>query len=242
MTLACIGSTVSQNVPLPYHEVLNTTVLQATYVDDRLLSIELTVLPIDSGQSSIVIDKSAHEKFNRFDPLNTGDQSKIRRSIIIPQNQEAFSSYDVLEKIDNKLTHTGYGIFKLKKNIEQYKKFTQKVGGSSEDCYFLSLKDSSDPSLMIDKNILVRIDFSNVQDVIEGTIFEPLNKNSTNYKKWKEEHPTVEIWPHEYQTGDYLIWYSKDKKSAIVADYIEGKIKLIKVGLVSHATLVEGCS
>jgi hypothetical protein len=41
---------------------------------------------------------------------------------------------------------------------------------------------------------------------------------------------------------NYLRWYNQDQTKAIVADYVEGKITMLKAGVVPDVLFVEGCA
>lgn len=46
---------------------------------------------------------------------------------------------------------------------------------------------------------------------------------------------------HEYENGFYLRWFNQEQNKAILVDFIEGKIEMIKAGLVPSVLFVEGC-
>ncbi|MES2189893.1 MAG: hypothetical protein V4454_07210 [Pseudomonadota bacterium] len=91
---------------------------------------------------------------------------------------------------------------------------------------------------MVEEGVVTRADAHDDQSV----------KNSANLRvgmslgSVKRLHPKIQIKPHQYdENGHYLILESDDKKRAIVAEEIDGKVAEVRAGLNPSVGYVEGC-
>ena len=113
---------------------------------------------------------------------------------------------------------------------------------SDSDCRYA--KSSSYPNvlIMVKNSKIVRLDFEDIASVIQQTPFAELQNTELSIKELTEKFSHFEINEHEYETGFYLVVRSEDKKSGMVAEYVNKKITAFRIGFFPHVSYVEGCS
>ncbi|WP_158968528.1 hypothetical protein [Paraglaciecola sp. L3A3] len=118
----------------------------------------------------------------------------------------------------------------------------QPSGAILEGCQYIKMIAYPGIDVMVVDGIIERLDTSNTQLIKQDSPFYALNTGSMTLASFRKTYPEIEIAPHEYENGFYLRWYNKDQSKAIVVDFINGDIELIKAGLVPTVLLVEGCA
>ncbi len=140
------------------------------------------------------------------------------------------------------LTHQGLGEIHFGKALSSmqlpYKALSQEVEG----CQYIMFDRYPSLSVMVVDDIIHRIEASDLSLIERSHPFYQLVNQSQSLSDFKVTYPNIEIEEHEYETGLYLRWYNHEETRAIVVDYINGKVELIKAGLIPAALWVEGCA
>ncbi|WP_394181555.1 hypothetical protein [Marinomonas posidonica] len=111
-----------------------------------------------------------------------------------------------------------------------------------DDCQYIRFDAYPNVSVMIINHVIERIDTNQLNVIDKENPFYELATHSLSLTDFSRKYPTIEVEPHEYENGVYLRWYNQNKTKAIVVDYINNKIDVIKAGLVPSVLYIEGCA
>ena len=103
-------------------------------------------------------------------------------------------------------------------------------------CRFVRFHAYPEAKFMVEDGLITRADVS-------SKVRNNLNINvGARLNQVKRTYPSVQIEPHQYDpNGQYLIFKSPDKKTAIVMEVSDGKVTDVRAGVESSVEYVEEC-
>ncbi|RBO79847.1 hypothetical protein DFP76_11025 [Marinomonas aquiplantarum] len=110
------------------------------------------------------------------------------------------------------------------------------------ECQYIRFDDYPNVSVMVVNHVIERIDTDQLNVIDKESPFYELASHSLSLADFSKKYPDIEIAPHEYENGVYLRWYNSSKTKAIVVDYINDNIDIIKAGRVPSVLYIEGCA
>lgn len=248
---ACTNDTSSFNeIPLPYHEEFAAVVIEREFQNSKLSKIKLLRIAEEGGGNAREYNISGRAilPFTRYSNKEIGDVFFLRHSIISDRKGQYESEhYNILNVIPRKgqqFNFKGVGEVPFGLSLEKYQgRYSTPYSYAKEaECRYVALYDYPGMLFMINNEKIVRADINDLFFATRNTPFYSLWSGEETFDQWKAANPEIEITQHEYQEGYYLTWYSKKRDAAIVAEYVQGKIKLVRGGMLPHAFYVEGCS
>ena len=139
------------------------------------------------------------------------------------------------------LSATGYGAIRFGAKLSDVgKTLSEHVAAPADDddaaCRYVQLKTYPEAKFMVEQGVITRADVSakakNNLNILVGA------RLATVIAKY----PAAQLEPHHYDpSGHYLIFKSRDGKSAIVMEEGDGEITDIRGGLEPSVEYVEGC-
>ncbi|KZN15238.1 hypothetical protein [Marinomonas sp. TW1] len=111
-----------------------------------------------------------------------------------------------------------------------------------DDCQYIRFDAYPNVSVMVVNHVIERIDSNQLNVIDTDSPFYELASKSLSLTDFSSKYPDIEVEPHEYENGVYLRWYNPNKTKAIVVDYINNQIDVIKAGLVPSVLYIEGCA
>jgi hypothetical protein len=144
--------------------------------------------------------------------------------------------------VAKQLNHQHLGDIYFGNRLSSIKLTYQPLGEYSGGCRYIEFDQYPDVAVMIIDDIIQRVEMPLQKFIDPSNIFYDLVNNKQSLKDFKTKHPDVEIVHHEYEAGFYLRWYNDNESRAMVADYINGEVVLLKAGLVPAVLWIEGCA
>ncbi|QRV24357.1 hypothetical protein [Marinomonas foliarum] len=119
-----------------------------------------------------------------------------------------------------------------------YKAISQKIEG----CHYIVFDQYPTVSVMIIDDVIQRIETSDFGFINSNNPFYEVITNGKPFNKLNMDRQDIDIEEHEYEYGFYFRWYNNAKTRAIIIDYVDGKVDIIKAGLLPAAMWIEGCA
>ena len=138
------------------------------------------------------------------------------------------------------LNYDSYGPIKFGMQIQNIEKSLNEKAIRNSDyeagCYYVKFNSFPNVSFMVEEGIVKRAEI----DINSPTILNiPI---SYKLKEIKQKYPNVIIKRHQYApNGYYLIFNNSQNTKAILYEYYEDKIQMIRAGLKPAVQYVEGC-
>ncbi|MDR2220662.1 MAG: hypothetical protein LBE24_08810 [Methylobacillus sp.] len=138
------------------------------------------------------------------------------------------------------LSDSAYGKIRFGEKLEVAKKLLGEPVPPATDldeqqCRQIVFKAYPDVYFMVEQGTITRAE--SVKPIATAIGFTV----GSSLAEVQKKYPQAVLKPHAYTDGHYVILTSKDEKSALLMEENEGKIMVIRGGLVPSVNYIEGC-
>ncbi len=147
------------------------------------------------------------------------------------------------QSIANELSWDGYGEIMFGTSVEDISRSTglefiptQDGRDWEEACKYMDVKGDKGIRYMVENGVLTRAEVP----VSTPTLLKI--DISKSISEIKEQHPEAIVKNHKYaMDGHYIIFYNSNKSKALLLEYYESKVQIMRAGVVPSVLYVEGC-